>query len=109
MRNSLLAPFPGGHGRLLDGIIHSSFFLLSSQQFFSSSISEAYRSRRRTKMLMRSYGRCRQLLRNTKLPSQICIATDHECFYVWLTTEFHMYLSVPRGISTGVVGQFYQW
>merc|ERR1711974_288105 len=60
-------------------------------------------------VVFRSYGRCRALLRKAKLPSQICIATDHECFYVSLAAEFHMYLAVPRGISTGVIGQFYQW
>lgn len=49
------------------------------------------------------------LLKNAKLPSQICIATDHECFYVSLAAEFHIYLTVPRGISTGVIGLFYQW
>lgn len=108
-RKPLLAPFPTGQSKLLDGVIHAAYFIPSSQQFFSSSIALPYRSRRRTKMLFRSYGRCRLLLKNAKLPSQICIATDHECFYVSLAAEFHIYLTVPRGISTGVIGLFYQW
>jgi hypothetical protein len=108
-RKPLLAPFPIGQAKLLDGIIHAAYFMPASQQFFSSAISLPYRSRRRTKMLFRSYGRCRLLLKNAKMPSQICIATDHECFYVSLAAEFHIYLTVPRGISTGVIGLFYQW
>merc|ERR1712070_929440 len=108
-KKALLAPFPAGQARLLDGIIHAAYFVPSLQQVFSSEISPAYRSRRRTKMLFRAYGRCRLLLKNAKMPSQICIATDHECFYVSLAAEFHIYLTVPRGISTGVIGLFYQW
>lgn len=108
-KKALLAPFPAGQARLLDGIIHAAYFVPSLQQVFSSEISPPYRSRRRTKMLFRAYGRCRVLLRTAKMPSQICIATDHECFYVSISPEFHMYLAVPRGISTGVIGQFYQW
>merc|ERR1712217_113007 len=108
-RRGLLAPVPSSQWRLLDGVIHAAYFVPSLQQFFSSSIAAPYNSRRRRKMLFRSYGRCRHLLRNAKIPSQICIATDHECFYVSLATEYHLYLAVPRGISTGVIGQFYQW
>jgi len=104
-----LAPFPAGQAKLLDGVIHAAYYVPSSQQFFSSAIAAPYRNRRRTKILFRSYGRCRLLLRNARMPSQICIATDHECFYVSLAAEFHIYLTVPRGISTGVIGQFYQW
>mmetsp|Transcript_1500 Transcript_1500/g.2543 ORF Transcript_1500/g.2543 Transcript_1500/m.2543 type:complete len:100 (+) Transcript_1500:1-300(+) len=81
----------------------------ASQQFFSSAISPPYRTRRRCKMLFRNYGRCRLLLKNAKLPSQICIATDHECFFVSLAAEFHIYMTVPRGISTGIIALFYQW
>merc|ERR1712110_621103 len=93
----------------LDGIIHAAYFHPATQQFFSSCVSTPYQPRRRTKMLFRSYGRCRLLLRNAKMPSQVCIATDHECFYVHISAEYHVYLAVPRGISTGVIGQFYQW
>lgn len=109
VRRTLLAPSPAGQWRLLAGIIHAAYYIPSMQQFFSSAIAAPYRARRRTKMLFRSYGRCRQLLRSARLPCQICIATDHECFYVSIAPEFHIYLAVPRGISTGVIGQFYQW
>lgn len=108
-KKACLLPYPVAQAKLLDGVIHAAYFLPLSHQYFSSSVSEAYRSRGHIKMLFRNYGRCRLLLRNARLPSEICIATDHECFYVWLTTEFHMYLAVPRGISTGVIGQFYRW
>jgi hypothetical protein len=109
VKKSCLAPYPATQAKLLDGIIHAAYFQPGSQQYFSSSVFDRYRSRRRVKMLFRNYSRCRMLLRTAKMPSQICIATDHECFYVWLTAEFHMYLAVPRGISTGIIGQFYQW
>jgi len=108
-RSVILAPVPVGQLKLMDGIIHAAYFNPVSQQYFSSMIASPYRSRRRTKMLFRSYGRCRLLLSSARMPSQICIATDHECFYVSFTAEFHIYLTVPRGISTGVIGQFYQW
>lgn len=108
-RRSLLAPVPSTQWRLLDKVIHAAYYVPSLQQFFSSSIAAPYHTRRRRKMLFRSYGRCRLLLRTAKMPSQICIATDHECFYVSLAAEYHLYLAVPRGISTGVIGQFYQW
>jgi len=108
-RKTLLAPIAPGQLQLLDFVIHAAYFIPSQQQFFSSAIAPHYRSRRKAKMLFRSYGRCRLLLRSAKMPSQICIATDHECFYVSLASEFHIYLAVPRGISTGVIGQFYQW
>lgn len=98
-----------GQWRLLEGVIHAAYFIPTLQQYFSSAVAPEYRTRRRAKMLFRNYGRCRVLLRNAKTPSQICMATDHECFYVSLAAEFHMYLAVPRGISTGVIGQFYQW
>merc|ERR1712019_210450 len=109
VRRALLVPSPSGQSRLLDGIIHAAYYIPSLQQYFSSAIAQTYQSKRRTKMLFRCYGRCRLLLRTAKMPSQICIATDHECFYVSLSAEFHMYLSVPRGISTGVIGQFFEW
>ncbi|CAK0810895.1 unnamed protein product, partial [Prorocentrum cordatum] len=109
-RRTALAPAPPGQFKLLGDIIHAAYFVPSLQQFFSSSIAPPYRSRRRAKMLFRCYGRCRLLLRNaTKLPAQICIATDHECFYAYLAVDHQLYLAVPRGISTGVIGQFYQW
>lgn len=105
---SMLASTPG-HLRLLDGILHAAYYMPSSQQLFSSAIAPAYRTRRRTKLLFRMYGRCRLLLRSAKQPAQICIATEYECFYVSVAAEFHVYLAVPRGISTGVIGQMYQW
>jgi len=108
-RRTGLAPPPLGQFRLLGDIIHAAYFVPSLQQFFSSSIAPPYQSRRRAKMLFRSYGRCRLLLRNAKIPAQICIATDHECFYAYLAADHQLYLAVPRGISTGVIGQFYQW
>merc|ERR1712139_568007 len=90
--------------------VHAAYYQVASQQYFSSAFAEPYRSSpKRMKALYRGYARCRQLLSNAKLPSQICMATDHECFYVWLTAEFQMYLVVVRGTSTGVIGQFYQW
>jgi len=107
-KRSLAAP-SAGNWRLMDGIIHAAYYVPSSQQYFSSSIAVPYQSRRRAKALFRGYGQCKLLLRTAKLPSQICIATDHECFFVSLTADFHIYLAVPRGISTGVIGQFYQW
>jgi len=108
-KKSLLAPTPPGQMRLLEGIIHAAYFVPSMQQYFSSAVAPAYCTRRRTKMLFRYYGRCRALLRHAKMPSQICFATDHECFYVSLANEYQMYLAVPRGISMAVIGQFYQW
>lgn len=109
VRRSLLAPAPAGQWRLLEGIIHAAYYIPSLQQYFTSAVKPENSTRRQVKMLFRNYGRCRNLLRGAKQPSQICIATDHECFYVSLATDFHMYLAVPRGISTGVIGQFYQW
>lgn len=61
------------------------------------------------KYIFRNYSKCTQLMMHCALPSQICVATDSECFYVWLQPEFRMFLTVPRGISTSVIGQFYQW
>jgi len=109
VKKTILAPPPSGEWRLLDGIIHAAYFVPSLGQLFSSAIAPDYQSKKQTKMLFRSYGRCRLLLRNAKMPSQVCIATDNECFYVSLHAEFHMYLTVPRGISTAVIRQFYQW
>jgi len=108
-KKSLLASCPPAQWRLLESTIHAAYFVPSLQQYFSSAVAPPYRSRKRTKVLFRNYGRCRQLLRNTKQPCQICVATDHECFYVFLAAEFHLYLAVPRGTSTGVIGQLYQW
>merc|ERR1712129_479581 len=108
-RRTFPIPAPLGQWRLMEGVIHAAYFVPSLQQYFSSSVAPPYQTRRRTKTLFRTYGRCRLLLRSAKMPSQICIATDHECFYVSLTAEYHMYLAVPRGISTGVINQFYQW
>jgi len=63
-----------------------------------------------TKYIMRNYAYCKhQLLRHLKTPKQVCVATENECFYVWSMPEFELYLTVPRGISTSVIGQFYQW
>eukprot|EP00413_Alexandrium_margalefii_P024788 CAMPEP_0204555812 /NCGR_PEP_ID=MMETSP0661-20131031/29119_1 /ASSEMBLY_ACC=CAM_ASM_000606 /TAXON_ID=109239 /ORGANISM="Alexandrium margalefi, Strain AMGDE01CS-322" /LENGTH=277 /DNA_ID=CAMNT_0051562911 /DNA_START=15 /DNA_END=844 /DNA_ORIENTATION=- len=101
-RSTFTGPPAAVQWRLMEGIIHAAYFVPSLQQYFSSSIAVPYQSRRRTKALFRGYGRCRLLLRTAKMPSQICIATDHECFYVSLTADFHIYLAVPRGISTGV-------
>jgi len=108
-RKSLLAPSSSGTWTLLEGVIHAAYYSPTLQQYFSSAISKPYQTRRRVKMLFRNYGRCRQLLRTAKVPSQVCVATDHECYYVSISSEYHLYLAVPRGISTGVIGQFYQW
>lgn len=108
-KRSLLASCPPAQWKLLEGIIHAAYFVPSLQQYFSSSIAPPHQSRRRTKVLFRSYGRCRQLLRRAKQPCQICVATDHECFCVFMAPECHLYLTVPRGTSTGVIGQLYQW
>eukprot|EP00933_Yihiella_yeosuensis_P045368 TRINITY_DN4073_c0_g2_i6.p1 TRINITY_DN4073_c0_g2~~TRINITY_DN4073_c0_g2_i6.p1 ORF type:complete len:410 (+),score=63.57 TRINITY_DN4073_c0_g2_i6:417-1646(+) len=109
-RRALLAPPPSGvQFPLLEGIIHASYYVTSSQQYFSSAISQPYQTRRRCKMLFRNYGRCRLLLKHAKVPSQICMATDHECFYVCIAAEYQIYLAVPRGIHTGVIVQFLQW
>ncbi|CAE7946470.1 Vacuolar fusion protein MON1-like A [Symbiodinium microadriaticum] len=107
-RRSLLAP-GNPQWQLLEGVIHAAYYVPALQQYFSSQIAEAYQSRRRVKMLFRNYGRCRQLLRNAKVPCQICVATDHECFYVSMAADYQLFLSVPRGISTGVIAQFYHW
>mmetsp|Transcript_39057 Transcript_39057/g.107605 ORF Transcript_39057/g.107605 Transcript_39057/m.107605 type:complete len:620 (+) Transcript_39057:230-2089(+) len=108
-RRSLLASFPQSQWKLLEATIHAAYFVPSLQQFFSSAIAAPHQTRRRTKMLFRTYGHCRQLLQNAKQPCQICVATDHECFYAFLAAEFHLYLAVPRGTSTRVIGQLYQW
>jgi len=109
LKKSLLAPSTPDQWRLLEGVIHAAYFVPSLQQYFSSAVAPEYRTRRRTKTLFRNYGRCRGLLRNAKLPSHICIATDHECFYVSMAADFQVYLTVPRGISTKVIGEFMQW
>ena len=98
-----------GQWQLLDGIIHAAYYLPGLQQYFSSQIAEPYQSRHRVKMLFRNYGRCRQLLRNSKVPCQVCVATNHECFYVSMAADYQLFLSVPRGISTSVISQFYHW
>ncbi|CAE8693545.1 unnamed protein product [Polarella glacialis] len=108
-RQSLIAPVPQGQTSLLEGVIHAAYYALGIQQYFSSAVAPSYRTRRRVKMLIRNYGRCRLLLRSAKVPCQICVATDHECFYVYLAAEYQVFLAVPRGISVGVIGQFYQW
>eukprot|EP00929_Paragymnodinium_shiwhaense_P002730 TRINITY_DN10301_c0_g1_i2.p1 TRINITY_DN10301_c0_g1~~TRINITY_DN10301_c0_g1_i2.p1 ORF type:complete len:341 (+),score=66.35 TRINITY_DN10301_c0_g1_i2:1648-2670(+) len=108
-KRSLLAPFPAAQRRRLEGIIHAAYFVPPLQQFFSSAVVFPQQTRRRTKMLYRAYGRCRELLRRAKQPCQVCVATDHECYYVFLAPEFHLYLTVPRGTSTAVIGQLYQW
>ncbi|CAE7556873.1 MON1 [Symbiodinium natans] len=110
-RRSLLATTAPANPQwqLLEGVIHAAYYVPALQQYFSSQITEAYQSRRRVKMLFRNYGRCRQLLRNAKVPCQICVATDHECFYVSMAADYQLFLSVPRGISTGVIAQFYHW
>eukprot|EP00927_Polykrikos_kofoidii_P015732 TRINITY_DN17027_c0_g4_i1.p1 TRINITY_DN17027_c0_g4~~TRINITY_DN17027_c0_g4_i1.p1 ORF type:complete len:772 (-),score=137.59 TRINITY_DN17027_c0_g4_i1:56-2311(-) len=108
-KKSLFAPFPAAQWRHFETIIHAAYFLPSVQQFFSSAIAPYHDTRRRSKMLFRSYGRCRALLRKAKRPAQICVATDHECFYVFLAADFHLYLTVPRGTTTGVIGHLYQW
>lgn len=103
-----LAPI-AGQWQLLDGIIHAAYYLPGLQQYFSLQIAEPYQSRHRVKMLFRNYGRCRQLLRNAKVPCQVCVATNHECFYVSMAADYQLFLSVPRGISTSVISQFYHW
>lgn len=108
-RWSFLAPSMAGHWQLLEGVIHAAYYAPTTQQYFSSAVAQPYQARKRMKTLFRNYGRCRQLLKNAKMPSQICVATDHECFYVSLAAEYQLYLAVPRGISTGVISQFYQW
>lgn len=108
-KSSLLAPCTHAQWMALECIIHAAYFVPSLQQYFSSAIAPAHRTRRRAKLLFRCYRRCRALLRRAKQPCQICIATDHECFYVFLAQEFNLYLTVPRGTSTGVIGQMYHW
>lgn len=41
--------------------------------------------------------------------SQVCLCTTYECFLVWWTEDFHMYLTVPRGTPTSVITHAYQW
>lgn len=96
-------------GFLLDGVIHGCYFLQKSQQYFSSAMKPPYDTKAKRKYIMQHYGRCRELSQHGKLPTHICVATAHECFYVWCTPEYHLYLTVPRGITTSVIGQFYQW
>ncbi|CAJ1419762.1 unnamed protein product, partial [Effrenium voratum] len=108
LRRSLLVPSTG-QWQLLEGVIHAAYYVPGLQQYFSSRVAESYQSRHRVKMLFRSYGRCRQLLRGAKVPCQICVATDHECFYVSMAADYQLFLSVPRGISTHVIAQFYHW
>ncbi|CAK8997780.1 unnamed protein product [Durusdinium trenchii] len=108
-RAALLVPGSVGQWPLLDGIIHAAYYVPTLQQYFSSQIAEPYRSRQRVKMLFRNYGRCRQLMRTAKVPCQTCVATNHECFYVSMAADYQLFLSVPRGISTSVIAQFYHW
>eukprot|EP00928_Gymnodinium_smaydae_P014778 TRINITY_DN15431_c0_g1_i1.p1 TRINITY_DN15431_c0_g1~~TRINITY_DN15431_c0_g1_i1.p1 ORF type:complete len:648 (-),score=157.71 TRINITY_DN15431_c0_g1_i1:49-1992(-) len=108
-RRALLAPWPPAQYKRLELIIHAAYFVPPLQQFFSSAVAAPYNTCRRTKLLFRRYGRCRAMLRRMKQPCQVCMATDHECFYVFLAPEFQLYLAVPRGTSTGVIGQLYQW
>eukprot|EP00392_Amoebophrya_sp_AT5.2_P000105 g105.t1 len=97
--------FQGQLGWLLDNVIHGCYYLEATQQYFSSAVKPPYEG----KYIFRNYSKCTQLMMHCALPSQICVATDSECFYVWLQPEFRMFLTVPRGISTSVIGQFYQW
>ncbi|CAD7925933.1 unnamed protein product [Amoebophrya sp. A120] len=97
--------FQGQLAWLLDNVIHGCYFLEASQQYFTSAVREPYDP----KYIFRNYSKCSELMLHCARPSQICVATDSECFYVWLQQDFRMFLTVPRGISTSVIGQFYQW
>lgn len=96
----------GPSAHLLDLIIHGAFFVPLTQQFFSTAINGPASKR---KHIIQKYGVCKKRLAGAKKPAQICVATNHECFFVWLTINFHLYMCVPKGISTLVVTQFYQW
>ena len=93
---------------LVKEIVHAAYCLPPSQQFFSSTIVGCAPDSETAKQVFRTYGDCRKMLKNSKKPAQICVTSEHECYYVWLTKEFEMFLCVPRGTSTGVIGQFLQ-
>lgn len=59
--------FQGALAFLLNGIIHGSYFLESSKQYFSSRVREPYCR----KYLFRNYAKCRELMQHCRLPSQV--------------------------------------
>ena len=94
---------------LVKEIVHAAYCLPPSQQFFSSCVVGCTPDSEATKQVFRTYGDCLKMMAHSKKPAQICVTSEHECYYVWLTKEFQMFLCVPRGTSTGVIGQFYNW
>ncbi|GAW82048.1 vacuolar fusion protein MON1 [Plasmodium gonderi] len=71
-------------------IIHVCYYIPYLKQYYSSKIGND-----KVKRVFRVYQKCDDILRDSKLPAQIYLETEHEKFYCIKTNLYHLYLSVP--------------
>ncbi|KAF4677965.1 Golgi transport complex subunit 3 [Perkinsus chesapeaki] len=118
------SPAPEGV-KILEKVIHVAMYLPASSQLFSSRVDYDIRGISRghlVKEIHIRYGQCVEVMRSREkssgrmvagkkilLPQQVCLCTTYECFLVWWTEDFHMYLTVPMGTPTSVITHAYQW
>ncbi|KAL8437744.1 hypothetical protein Efla_006636 [Eimeria flavescens] len=93
-------------------LIHSSLFVVSLSQFFSSAFSEGYAAESSKQQRIYSlYVSAAELVLHAKRPCHSYIETTDEKVYVWLTAEFFFFCAVPRWInlSTALTEQLAKW
>ncbi|KAF4737126.1 Golgi transport complex subunit 3 [Perkinsus olseni] len=117
-------PAPEGI-KILEKVIHVAMYLPASSQLFSSKVDynvDGISRGHLVKEIHTRYAQCVEVMRSREktsgrmaarhsmlLPQQVCLCTTYECFLVWWTEDFHMYLTVPRGTPTSVITHAYQW
>ncbi|KAF4686924.1 Golgi transport complex subunit 3 [Perkinsus olseni] len=117
-------PAPEGI-KILEKVINVAMYLPASSQLFSSKVDynvDGISRGHLVKEIHTRYAQCVEVMRSREktsgrmaaghsmlLPQQVCLCTTYECFLVWWTEDFHMYLTVPRGTPTSVITHAYQW
>jgi len=92
-------------------LIHAVYFIPESNQYFSSSFSREYRDDEKTKRIFHLYRQALDLIDGAELPSQVHLQAKHEKVYLWFTSEYKLFLTLPVwiDITTAALNDLVGW
>lgn len=96
--------------QLLLNVKHCAIVLNQSRQIFSSACEYSLEE----KKIFQTYTQCMSLLESddptiSEDSQQVSMTTNEDFVFIWITSEFQLFLTAPRGIDISVITRVYQW
>ena len=87
---------------------HCSIVLNASRQIFSARLNRTGDSSDDLKDIFRAYQQCVSVVKCSH-SQQVSMTYKNDFVFVWVTSEFQLFLTAPRGIDVSVITYVYQW